>query len=289
MKPLALADIAPRAIYEELREPYRAEVIALKARRRVPVGDRVAVVFECRETLRFQIQEMCRVERIDDPAAVQKELDVYNELLPPPGGLSATLFIEIPELDAIRAELDRLVGIDEHVFLDVGDASFPAGFDEKQMEEDRISAVQYIRFVLDERARASWAEPETRLALRIDHPHYRHATELGRDTRFELARDLAGESHSLLGEEQLAGGVAAAVELLEEGPRVRVLRVAPDRFVAEPTAPAPPLLAQRDPELGLALLAAVERLAAERGRRSGRPPQIRIDLSGDRPRWIVRG
>jgi hypothetical protein len=289
VKPLGLQDIAPRAAYEDLRDPYRAQVIAAKARRRISVGDRVTIVFENRETLRFQIQEMCRVERIDDPAAVQTELDVYNELLPPEGGLSATLFIEIPELDAIKKELDRLVGIDEHVFLRVGDSSVAARFDENQMEQDRISAVQYIRFVLDAKSRRAFARADTPVSIHIDHPNYAHTADLSHEARSELALDLAGERESLLSEAQLDGGVAAAIEVIEEGPLVRVLRVAPGRFVAEPRAPAPVFLSQRDPGLAMALLTAVERVAANLGRETGTPPRISLDLSGDRPRWFLQG
>ena len=193
MKPLTLDEIAGRRTYEALRPEYRERIIALKERRRVTVGDRVSLVFENRETLRFQVQEMTRVERIDDPAAVQQELDVYNELMPGEGELSATLFIEIPELSRIKEELDRLVGIDEHVSLVLGDEAVPARFDPKQMEADRISAVQYLRFALDAGQRARFADPAVPVCLRIDHPRYRHETPLPPEVRESLAADLRGE------------------------------------------------------------------------------------------------
>ena len=98
---------------------------------------------------------MLFVERIDEPERVQHELDVYNELMPGARELSATLFVEITEPGRIRAELDRLIGIDEHVALVLGagadQRALRARFDAKQLEEDRISAVQYIRFALDAR------------------------------------------------------------------------------------------------------------------------------------------
>jgi hypothetical protein len=279
VKPLTLADIAPRTRYESLRPDFLLKLIDLKDRRRVAVGDRVTVVFENRETLRFQIQEMCRVERIDDPRAVQHELDVYNELMPPSGGLSATLFIEIPELERIRAELDRLVGLDEHVSLQVGDASIPALFDEKQMEEERISAVQYIRFHLKETHRLHFAEIDTPVVLRIDHPNYRFETQLTPRTRRSLMTDLLGECPELMSDEELAGGVAACVELLEETDSVRVVQVAPGHRIVVPRSRA----AEGD-ALELALLHAARRHAAELG------PDARIELesAGERPRWHVR-
>ncbi len=98
--------------YEKVREETRARIIELKGRRRVSIGRHLSFVFENRDTLLFQIQEMCRVERITDDARVQDELDVYNTLLPRRGELSATLFIEITEKDQIQSVLGRFMGID---------------------------------------------------------------------------------------------------------------------------------------------------------------------------------
>ena len=279
MKPLTLADIAPRTRYESLRPDFLLKLVDLKDRRRVSVGDRVTVVFENRETLRFQIQEMCRVERIDDPRAVQNELDVYNELMPPSGGLSATLFIEIPELEKVRAELDRLVGLDEHVSLGVGEASIPALFDENQMEEERISAVQYIRFHLEEAQRLHFADPDVPVVLRFDHPNYLHQTLLTPRNRKSLLADLRGECPELMSAEELAGGVAASVEVLEESDALRVLQVAPGHRIVEPRSQAP-----GGDALELELLHAARRHAAALG------PDARIELesAGERPRWHVR-
>jgi hypothetical protein len=287
VKPLTLADIAPRTLYDELRAAYRAEIIALKRHRRVPVGDRVTVVFENRETLRFQVQEMCRVERIDDPAAVQNEIDVYNELVPPANGLSATLFIEIPEPDRIKAELDRLVGLDEHVTLHVGDEPVPARFDEKQMDEDRISAVQYIRFQLDPEQAAALADPAVPVRLAIDHANYRHEALLGEETRASLVSDLRGDAPSLLPEDRLKGGVAAWVDVVEETERIRTLRVASGHWVIEPRERAPLQLSQGDPGLALELLRAAEDLAAAIASEGHATPRVALELAGDRPRWHV--
>jgi RimJ/RimL family protein N-acetyltransferase len=193
MKPVALDELVDRESYERLRPAYRERIIALKQRRRVAVGDRVSIVFENRETLRFQVLEMARVERIDDPVALQHELDVYNELVPGEGELSATLFVEIPDLARIRAELDRLVGVDEHVLLEAGGRAVRASFDPRQREEDRISAVQYIRFRVDADAVARGP-----VRLRIDHPHYHAVADLAPETRASLLADLRGECEDLL-------------------------------------------------------------------------------------------
>ena len=103
---IKLGDVVNFFEYEKVREERRHQVIALKARRRVEVGPYLSFVFENRETLLFQIQEMCRAERIIDDAKVQEEIDVYNALLPGPGELSATMFIEIEDMARIKPTLD---------------------------------------------------------------------------------------------------------------------------------------------------------------------------------------
>jgi hypothetical protein len=95
MKPIVLDDIEPIPDFVAQRENRLGKIIALKKPRRLSVGPNLTFVFENRETIRFQIQEMVRVERLEDPAKVKEEVDVYNSLLPGPGELSATLFIEV--------------------------------------------------------------------------------------------------------------------------------------------------------------------------------------------------
>ena len=114
---LTLADIEDQRAYERERDAYRQRVIELKCRRRVSVGPIVSLVFENRETMRSQVQEMARAERMVSDEQIQKELDVYNALIPEPGELSATLFIELTREDALRDWLPRLVGIEHSVVL----------------------------------------------------------------------------------------------------------------------------------------------------------------------------
>ena len=107
MKQITLDDSLDLTTYEKRRDDIRAAVIALKEPRRVAVGDRLTFIFENRDTVRFQVQEMVRAERMVKAEAIQAELDVYNELMPRDGELSATLMIEIPGAELIRRELDR--------------------------------------------------------------------------------------------------------------------------------------------------------------------------------------
>lgn len=112
MKALTQQDLIPHDEYERRRETYRQAIIELKRRRRIGLGEKITLVFENRETLRFQIQEMIRVERIFDPQKVQEELDVYNALLPASGELSATLLIELTDPDTMKQWLDLFMGLD---------------------------------------------------------------------------------------------------------------------------------------------------------------------------------
>lgn len=182
--------LGPRR-YVPIRDEYRARVIALKRPRRVIVGDRVSLVFENFDTLSFQIEEMLRAESLVEEAQIQAEIDVYNSLMPAPGELSATLFLENPPGADARVELHRFIGLDEHVSLIIGPHRVRAKFEAGRQEDDRISAVQYTRYRLGPEAAAALAVPGTELAVEIDHPSYRHRTVLSEEARASLARDLA--------------------------------------------------------------------------------------------------
>src|SRR5580698_3703099 len=117
---LTVADILDLRAYERVREEYRAAVIARKRLRRVALGPIMTLVFESVDTVRFQVQEMARVEKILSDEAIQTELDIYNRLLPDVGELSATLFIELTSDGAMRDWLPRLVGIEGALGIAVG-------------------------------------------------------------------------------------------------------------------------------------------------------------------------
>jgi hypothetical protein len=191
MKRITRADIRGPVLYPGFRDDLRKRIIELKKPRRVIAGDRVSLVFENRHTLIFQIEEILRAESITGDAQIQEEIEVYNALLPTADSLSATLFIELPPDADKRAELDRLIGLDEHVILHVGPHAIRAEFEPGRSTDDRISAVQYTRYRLSPEARAALLTPGTRLALEIDHPRYRQRVELSEETRASLAADYA--------------------------------------------------------------------------------------------------
>jgi len=270
VKPLSADEVWDLAGYESQRDAFRSAVIALKKIRRVAVGERVTLVFENRSTLLFQVQEMLRVERLADPRAIQQELDVYNELVPDEGELSATLFIEITDLTQVRPELDRLIGIDEHVWLELGGQAIRARFDERQLEEERISAVHYLRFRLDAAARAALADAATPARLRLDHPACRAEAVLPPATRESLLEDLSGSAATLLARPPADG--AAHDELIFRQGAARAVRPAhprtPGHVVVEPAEGAPTLL-DASPELLADCQVAVQRAVRELCQRHG--------------------
>jgi len=202
LRPLRRFELVPLDRYAALRDAYRERVIAYKRARRVALGELATLVFEDRETLRFQVQEMLWVERIETADAVQAELDVYNELMPGDAELSATLFVEITEASEIRPTLERLAGLDRALRLVLGDdpdaLAIPASFDARQFEEGRISAVQYVRWPLAPGARERFVDPSVRARLRVLHPSYRREEEIPPAVRASLIASLAREPEPLL-------------------------------------------------------------------------------------------
>jgi hypothetical protein len=191
---ITLGDVLNFFEDEKVREERRRRVIALKQKRRVQVGPFLSFVFENRETLLFQIQEMCRVERIIDDAKVQEEIDVYRALLPGPAELSATLFIEIAEKDQIKPVLDRFMGIDtgRHVWLEMGKGiTAPGVFEAGHSDEEKgkLAAVHFVRFRFTPDAATAFRSGEVYLV--VDHPASPARTRVSEETRAELLTDLS--------------------------------------------------------------------------------------------------
>ncbi len=196
---LTVDDIADARAYERERAELRAHVIELKRRRRVSLGTVVTLMFENRDTMRYQIQEMARVERIFTDAGIQDELDVYNPLIPEPGQLCATLFIELTSDDQMREWLSKLVGIEQSVVFRLPDGT-PDGSTVRCVADPQhaapltrehvTAAVHYVTFAFTPEQVAAFGEGAV---LAIDHPNYLEAIELAPSTIAELRADLATE------------------------------------------------------------------------------------------------
>lgn len=193
---LTLDDILELRAYERIRSEFRAQIIELKKRRRVQVGEVVTLVFENRETIRFQIQEMARAERTVSDEALERELEVYNPLIPEKGSLSATMFLELTSDEMLRHWLPRLVGIQHSVFLESEGVRVRAIPDPRHealltREDTTTSSVHYLawRLGLEELKVLSASDS---VSLLIDHPNYQAKQRLELNTITELRADLAG-------------------------------------------------------------------------------------------------
>ena len=193
MKLLETAEILNLVEYEKIREARRREIIELKRPRRVQVGRYLTFVFENRDTVWFQIQEMVRAERLVDETKIAEEVDVYNGLLPRAGELSATMLIEIDDSPQIKPVLDKLLGIDtrDYVRMTIGPNVVVGDFETGHSDEERgkLSAVHFVRFALPPDARRNFSTAE--VALVVEHPNERARTVLSDATKQSLLADLA--------------------------------------------------------------------------------------------------
>ena len=192
MTGLTSHDLLSHAEYEKERTSFRERIIALKKRRRVAIGNLITLVFENRDTVQFQIQEMIRTERIFDPEKIQDEIDVYNKLLPGQDQLSATLFIEITDSDQIKERLDLFQKIDRPGTLAIQLASTQifADFEGGHSKEDKISAVHFVTFQLATEFQAKLGNIQNPVSLLMNHPHYQAETQVSDEMRREWMADL---------------------------------------------------------------------------------------------------
>jgi hypothetical protein len=195
---LSLADIIDLRAYERERESFREAIIQLKRRRRVAVGPIITLLFENRDTIRFQIQEMARAEKMLSDEAVQTELDVYNPLIPDAGELSATLFVELTSKDQLVEWLPKLVGVEKSVEFVIGEGPGSAvvrgeveeSHADQLTREDVTASVHYVRFRLTPEQIERFADEPAVLA--VNHPAYAEGTRLSEDTKRALLEDLRG-------------------------------------------------------------------------------------------------
>jgi hypothetical protein len=193
---LTLDDIADFRVYERERVAFRAEVIELKRKRRIAVGPFITFVFENRQTIRFQIQEMARVERLYSDEQIETELGIYNPLVPEPGHLAATMFIELTSEPLLREWLPKLARVERSVFLRIGEGDaavrvplvLDADHESQLTRDDTTSAVHYVHASLTPDQVDAFAVGP--VALVVDHPEYQHETVLTAETVSELLTDL---------------------------------------------------------------------------------------------------
>ncbi len=193
MQTLTSTDLLPLEHYARERAQIRERMIGYRAARRLEVGPNCTWSFEDRETVRYQLQEMLRTERIFEAAGINEELAAYNPLIPSGRNLKATLLIEYPEALERAAKLAQLRGMERRCWLQVAGHERVVAIADEDMErenEQKTSAVHFLRFELSDAMVAS-LKTDAGLMAGVDHPAYQHAVDpLPADLRAALLADL---------------------------------------------------------------------------------------------------
>ena len=186
---VARGEVLGLAEYEQVREPFRRRIMALKAARRVALGNNMTVLFENHDTALFQIQEMLRTERITAEKALLHELETYNELVPGPRELSATVFIEYPERELRERMLVALAGVETAFYVRVAGERLPVTPDLRGTDNSRTMAVQYVKFPLSDAALSALGADDSEVSLGVEHDAYCAEVVLSRATAASLRDD----------------------------------------------------------------------------------------------------
>jgi Protein of unknown function (DUF3501) len=193
MRKIARDSLLSLEAYARQRKEFRARVMAHKRDRTVHLGAHVTLIFEDELTIRYQVQEMLRIERTFEDRGIQDELDAYNPLIPDGRNLKATMMIEYTDAEERKLALSKLKGIEDWVWIQVeGCARIHAIADEdlERENEEKTSAVHFLRFEMnDDMARA--LKYGVGLALGVDHPNYQaEVSAVAAGVRASLAQDL---------------------------------------------------------------------------------------------------
>ncbi len=193
MKKLARGDLLSLEQYASDRARLRSEVIAHKQLRNVSVGPNMTWCFEDSTTIRYQIQEMLRAERIFEIEGIQSELDAYNPLIPDGSNWKVTLLLEFPDPEIRRIALEKLIGVEDRCWVRVSEMERVFAIADEDMErenEAKTSAVHFLRFELSP-SMVQAMKSDASLSIGVDHDAYRHlVSPLSRPVRDALNRDL---------------------------------------------------------------------------------------------------
>jgi len=194
MQKIARNDLMPLEQYARVRNDFRAKVMAHKKDRQVQIGKNATLYFEDRLTMQYQIQEMLRAERIFEDEGIQEELDAYNPLIPDGANWKATFMLEYPDVEQRRVALEKMIGVEDKVWVQVADFSKVYAIADEDLEretEEKTSSVHFLRFELTaDMVKA--VKAGVAVSMGIDHPAYTHSVmPLPEATRDSLARDLA--------------------------------------------------------------------------------------------------
>jgi len=192
MKKLEIESLLNIIEYEKVRDDYRKDIIQYKKNRRIVLGSNVAMVFENERTLGFQIQEIMRAERLVHDEQILEEIEVYNSIMPPRDGLSATLFIEITDEKRIKSILNDFIGLTdgENLYFEIGGDKIFATFEEGREQEDKISSVHYVQFHFDQDKKNKLADLSQNVNIGINYNNYVYSVPVHDQMRSSLHEDL---------------------------------------------------------------------------------------------------
>ncbi len=179
--------------YAEKRAEFRQQVLAHKKHRQVALGPNSTLYFEDRLTLLYQIQEMLRIEKVFEADGINEELDAYNPLVPSGRNFKATYMIEYADAEVRAAQLEKMVGIEDLVWMQVGERDKIWSIADEDLDRstsDKTSAVHFLRFELDEAA-AQELKAGANWSIGVQHPVYTYDVTINGDTRESLLNDLA--------------------------------------------------------------------------------------------------
>lgn len=188
---LKIEDLLSLEDYDDQREAIKKNLIKHKKNRTVSIGEHVILLFEDYSTIKYQVQEMLRIEKIFNKNEVQEEIDAYNPLIPDGDNLKATMLIMYPDVDERKVMLSKLHGIENNIWLSCGSKKITAFADEdlERSTDDKTSAVHFLRFQLDQDGITEFLSNE-KISLGVNHSEYNKEIDLVSDTRASLAKDL---------------------------------------------------------------------------------------------------
>jgi hypothetical protein len=188
---LQVSDLLTLEQYHRERGEFRARVLEHKRNRQVPIGANATLYFEDRLTIQYQVQEMLRIERIFESEAIEEELSAYNPLIPDGGNLKATFMLEYPDVVERRAALQQLRGIEDCLYMQVGDGERVMAIADEDLDRsdtEKTSAVHFVRFEFPDEQIAALRDG-AELFAGIDHAQYSYRTQLSDNIRAALVAD----------------------------------------------------------------------------------------------------
>ena len=177
--------------YDNQREDIKKDLIEHKKNRTVSIGEHIILLFENYSTIKYQVQEMLRIEKIFNKKEMQEEIDAYNPLIPDGNNLKATMLIMYPDVDERKVMLSKLHDIENHIWISCGSKKIIAFADEdlERSRDNKTSAVHFLRFQLDQDVMTAFLSNK-KISIGVDHNEYKKEIELESEARASLAKDL---------------------------------------------------------------------------------------------------